>query len=97
MSEIIDVSHPDPRTLDFLTSLEKWKLQIIENQAFAGGDIYLDGREFRNCSFEYCRIFLKVGHYKITEPYKLRNNEFIFDYPASAVRNLVLVLGQQKS
>ena len=84
-----DASVPDPMMHDILTDIEKWELSLVENQDFVEADVYLDRREFRNCTFRNCRIFLKVGHFRVTGKIVFAENHIICSGPAEGVRSLV--------
>jgi hypothetical protein len=95
-----DVTKPDSRIPPILTSIEKLKLEVIKNQVFLDQDVYLDGREFVDCSFKRCRMFVKLGNFLITVTGKTHQEmgycEFVFLPPASAVRDTIMMLLSQK-
>ncbi len=86
-----DVSRPHPAITEVLTSLEKLNLETIEDRDFVGEDVYLDGRLFRNCSFQNCNIYVKIGRFQIDKP-KPRGFDrctFKLDGPAEMIKALV--------
>ena len=60
MSLMPDISKPDVRIQNIMTEIEKLKLEKISNKTFVDQDIYLDGREFTDCVFKNCRLFVKL-------------------------------------
>ena len=97
MTSHIDVTVPDPRMYEILTGLDKWELRLIENQGYVETDVYFDGREFRNCSFRNCNIFIKIGHFRISgQKLVFVNCKFNLDGPASAVKSVIDLITQQR-
>lgn len=96
MADITDVSIPDPKMHEFLTDVEKWVLERIENQPFFAQDVYLDGRHFHNCSFQDCRIFIKVGHFRVTGKLIFEHCDFVLNGPARAVKSVFDLLAHQR-
>lgn len=81
----MNLHKPDTRIQDLLAEIEKMDLAPVLDQSFEDQDIYLDGREFVNCSFRHCRLFSHIGHWRISGAYHLEDCGFHFQYPASVV------------
>ena len=98
MTSPIDTRWPDIRMQRIMTELEKSSLELVKDCEFVETDVYLDGREFRNCSFRHCNLFIKIGHFRITGPrIHLESCNFKLDGPAQAIKSLAdLVSGQAK-
>lgn len=92
----LDITKPDSRIQSVLSEIEKIELELIENKSFIGQDVYLDGRDFVNCVFQYCTIHVKLGHFKIRGKIQLKNNVFKLYPPAEAVKSIFDTLALQK-
>jgi hypothetical protein len=86
---------PDRRIQDLLSEIERMDLVGVFGQNFENEDIYLDGREFVDCSFKDCRLFCHVGHWRISGKYDLDRCGFHFQYPASTVWDTTVKLNRQ--
>ncbi len=76
------VSEPSVDVQRILTEIERMHLDRINGQTLVEQDVYLDGREFRDCTFRNCHIFVKLGHFRL-----LGHNHFescVFDMSAVA-------------
>lgn len=88
---------PDERVAKLLTTIGQVDLEVVEDQHFRDQDVYLDGRDFRNCSFVNCRIFVRLGHFQIENLRVLANNAFMMEGPAGTVHSLVRSVQEQQS
>ena len=86
---------PDRRVQDLLAEIEKMDLVPVFGQNFEGDDVYLDGREFVDCSFKKCRLFCHLGHWRISGKIILVDNSFDFRYPASVVYDTSVKMSRQ--
>lgn len=90
-----DVGKPHPLVQDVLTRVEQVELQVVEGRHFKEEPVYLDGREFRDCTFERCRLFIKLGVFTATNSNFL-NSTFVMDGPANSLKNFIdMVYNQQ--
>lgn len=64
MSEI-DVSQPDIRIEELAKAINKLPLERITNKDYQDTTIYLDGREFIDCTFQDCQFIVSAGHYRL--------------------------------
>jgi hypothetical protein len=92
----IDVSYPHPDVNKALSDIEKIHLELVDGQDLVEADVYLDGRHFRNCRFDHCRIFVKVGRFIIEDPRAIKNCSFELDGPAAAMKALIDLVYQQQ-
>ena len=91
-----DTSKPDIRIQNITSETEKIKLERIADRDFVETDVYLDGREFVNCIFKNCRLFIKLGVFRITGPrIHLEHCEFVALPPAAGVKALFDLLALQ--
>jgi hypothetical protein len=80
----------DSRIQDLLTQIKKIDLSPVFGRDFENKDIYLDGREFVDCSFENCRLYSNIGHWQVSGKYQLQDCVFEFGYPARVVWDTTL-------
>ena len=90
----IDVSRPHPDVTEILTSIEKLGLEVVEGRDFVEEDVYFDGRHFKGCKFQHCRIYIKVGIFRLDPPLALENCNFMLDGPAETMKALVEAVNQ---
>ena len=90
--ENIDVARPHSRVQQILTDIEQLELEVIEDREFRGETVYLDGREFRNCSFDNCKIFIKLGSFRLTGALIMKNSKFHLSPPAEGVKDFVDII-----
>jgi hypothetical protein len=83
-----------------LTTLEKMPLELFKGRTFVDEDVYLDGREFVDCSFIRCRMFVKLGHFRFVVTGKTHQEmgycEYRFLPPSDEVRDTIMMLLSQK-
>ena len=53
----------DNRIQDLLDQIKNMDLAPVFGRNFENEDVYLDGREFVDCSFKNCRLFSHIGHW----------------------------------
>jgi hypothetical protein len=91
-----DTSKPDIGILAIMADIEKLKPEKIENENFTGVDVYLDGREFINCTFKDCRLITNLGCYTIRgEKILLGGCTFHFLPPAQIILSTLNKLSDQ--
>jgi len=92
----LDLAKPDPKINDVLIAIEQLDLDVVQGRQFKNETVYLDGREFRDCSFESCKIFIKLGVFRLTGSVKMIGSTFVMDGPANAVKIFVDLVYQQQ-
>lgn len=93
---MMTLDKPDRRIQDLLAEIEKMDLAPVFGQDFENQDIYLDGREFVDCTFKRCRLFSHIGHWRISGKYHLESCGFHFQYPASVVWDTTVKVNRQE-
>lgn len=84
-----DVAKPEPRINAVLASLQDWEFETAQGIEFEDQDVYLDGREFIDCSFRSCRIYITLGYFRMINPRALRDCQFFLAGPAEIMKTLV--------
>ena len=86
-----DLAYPLPAVTALLTEVEKLPLELVDGEDFLEQDVYLDGYFFRNCSFRHCRIYVKLGRFRIdvSSGFRFENNTINLAPPASGVDQFV--------
>lgn len=92
---IMELDKPDGRIQDLLVEIEKMDLGPVFGKNFEDEDIYLDGREFVDCSFKKCRLFSHLGHWRISGKTNLVDCNFRFQYPASVVWDTTVKMSRE--
>lgn len=90
-----DVEHADPRILNLADQVALLPLDTVQGQAFIGKDVHLDGREFVDCSFQYCRLIVRLGRFTVRGSFRVENCEFLFQGPSQGVKTIFDSLGRQ--
>lgn len=92
-----DVSQPEPRIGQLLAALQEWEFDTADGVDFVEQDVYLDGREFVNCSFRNCRIYITLGYFRLINPRAFVDCSFYLAGPAEIMKTLVdLIEGRQR-
>ncbi len=90
------VKNPDPRIDAVLAAMQDWEFDVAQDVEFADQDVYLDGREFVNCSFRNCRIFITMGYFRMLNPRAFVDCNFLLAGPADIMKSLIdVVEGRQ--
>jgi hypothetical protein len=84
-----DVSQPEARINAVLASLQDWEFGTAEGIEFEDQDVYLDGREFIDCSFRNCRVYITLGYFRMINPRALVDCQFFLAGPAEIMKTLV--------
>jgi hypothetical protein len=84
-----DVSQPELRINAVLASLQDWEFGTAQGIEFEDQDVYLDGREFIDCSFRSCRIYITLGYFRMINPRALVDCQFFLAGPAEIMKTLV--------
>ena len=92
-----DVTKPDPKMNDILSDMEKLEPPPFKNHTFEGNDVYLDGRSFHDCTFQKCRILIKLGCFELTGTIQFEDCTFDISGPASNVESILDMLANQNS
>ena len=92
-----DTTKPDIRIHSILADIEKLQLEPITNKTFVDTVVYLDGRDFIDCIFRNCRLFVKLGCFTIRgRRLHLEGCEFITDPPAKNIMTISNLLATQQ-
>lgn len=91
----VDVGRPDPRIRDLADQVELLPLDIVEGKAFLAQDVHLDGREFIDCSFQYCRIIVRLGRFAVRGRFRVEDCTFLLEGPAQGVKTIFDALDTQ--
>ncbi len=93
-----DVAAPEPRINRVLAELQEWEFDTAKGKDFVEQDVYLDGREFVDCSFRSCRIYVTLGYFRMINPRALVDCRFYLAGPAEIMKTLVdLVEGRTET
>jgi hypothetical protein len=84
-----DVARPETRINSVLATLQEWEFETAQGLEFEGQDVYLDGREFVDCSFRNCRIYITLGYFRMINPKALVDCQFFLAGPAEIMKTLV--------
>ncbi len=84
-----DVAQPEPRINAVLASLQDWEFETAQGIEFVGKDVYLDGREFIDCSFRDCRMYITLGYFRMINPRSFVDCQFFLAGPAEIMKALV--------
>ncbi|HSP55409.1 MAG TPA: hypothetical protein VLS25_07455 [Dehalococcoidia bacterium] len=84
-----DVVQPEPRISAVLASLQDWEFDAATGIDFEGQDVHLDGREFVDCSFRNCRIYITLGYFRMVNPRSFVDCQFFLAGPAEIMKTLV--------
>lgn len=84
-----DVSQPEPRINAVLAALQDWEFETAHGIEFENQDVYLDGREFIDCSFRNCRIYITLAYFRMINPRALVDCQFFLAGPAEIMKTLV--------
>lgn len=84
-----DVAGPEPRINAVLAALQDWEFETAQGIEFEDQDVYLDGREFIDCSFRSCRIYITLGYFRMINPRALVDCQFFLAGPAEIMKTLV--------
>ena len=92
-----DVTRPEPRMNSVLAALQDWEFETATGLEFDGQDVHLDGREFIDCAFRNCRIYITLGYFRMINPRAFVDCQFLLAGPADIVKSLVdVVEGRRK-
>lgn len=75
-----------------LSSLQQWEFETARGIDFADQDVHLDGREFVDCSFRNCRIYITLGYFRMINPRAFTDCQFYLAGPAEIMKTLVDLL-----
>ncbi len=84
-----DVAQPEPRISAVLASLQDWEFEVATGIEFEGQDVHLDGREFFDCAFRNCRIYITLGYFRMINPRSFVDCRFFLAGPAEIMKTLV--------
>ena len=84
-----DVTRPEARISAVLGALQDWEFETASGMEFENQDVYLDGREFVECSFRSCRIYITLGYFRMINPRALVDCQFFLAGPAEIMKTLV--------
>ena len=84
-----DVKQPEPRINELLATLQDWEFEVANGVDFVEQNVYLDGREFVNCSFRNCRIYITLGYFRLINPKAFVDCNFYLAGPAEIMKTLV--------
>jgi hypothetical protein len=84
-----DVAQPEARISAVLGALQDWEFETASGIEFENQDVYLDGREFVDCSFRSCRIYITLGYFRMINPRALVDCQFFLAGPAEIMKTLV--------
>jgi hypothetical protein len=92
-----DVTTPEPRIDRILAGLQQWQFETAQGIDFTDQDVYLDGREFVDCSFRGCRVYITLGYFRMINPRAFVDCRFYLAGPAEIMKTLVdIVEGRGK-
>lgn len=63
---MIDPSQPDGRVTEILGLIQGLSRTRFEGEVFEDQDVFLDGRDFINCTFRRCRLHIFIGLFSFT-------------------------------
>ena len=84
-----EVAGPDARINAVLAALQDWEFETATGVEFEGQDVHLDGREFIDCSFRNCRIYITMGYFRMINPRAFVDCQFLLAGPAEIMKSLV--------
>lgn len=84
-----DVKEPEPRIGSVLANLKDGEFEVARGIDFTEQDVYLDGREFVDCSFRNCRIYITLGYFRLINPRAFVDCNFYLAGPAEIVKTLI--------
>ena len=84
-----DLKRPEPRINQLLATLQQWEFDAAQGVDFEEQDVYLDGREFIDCSFRRCNIYITLGYFRMINPRALVDCRFYLAGPAEIMKTLV--------
>lgn len=87
-----DVAGPERRISAVLAALQDWEFETATGIEFEGQDVHLDGREFIDCSFRRCRIYVTLGYFRMINPRAFVDCQFLLAGPAEIMKSLVDVV-----
>ena len=83
------VASPEQRINTVLASLQQWQFETADGLDFEAQDVYLDGREFVNCSFRDCSMYVTMGYFRMINPRAFVNCRFYLAGPAEIMKTLI--------
>jgi hypothetical protein len=89
-----DVTEADGRVAKLLKEIQELPLELVEGQTLKGADVHLDGREFRKCVFDDCRVSTSLGRFRAISC-DFSGSRLDFGRPARAVFELVMMVLSQ--
>lgn len=84
-----DLKRPEPRINQLLTALQQWEFDTAQGIEFEDQDVYMDGREFIDCSFRRCNVYITLGYFRMTNPRAFVDCRFYLAGPAEIMKTLV--------
>lgn len=60
----VDVTREDPRITDVLVRLDAVELEVVRDKILTG-DVYIDGRQFIDCTFVDARLITSTGRFDL--------------------------------
>lgn len=92
-----DVAQPEPRISAVLGAMQDWDFETATGIEFEAQDVHLDGREFIDCSFRNCRIYITLGYFRMINPKAIVDCQFMLAGPAEIMKALVDLVEGRKS
>ncbi len=84
-----DVSQPDARIVEFLGNLQRLGRVRYENTVFEDQAVFLDGRDFVNCTFRRCRFHILVGAFVFTGTQNITECQWLLGGPTESTVKLL--------
>lgn len=69
--------------------MQQWEFEVASGIEFEGQDVYLDGREFVDCAFRDCNIYITLGYFRMINPRSIVDCRFYLAGPAEIMKTLV--------
>jgi hypothetical protein len=77
-----DVGLPDARAQEIVARLPTMALGTIKGRTFQDQDVYLDGRDFVDCTFIRCRMIFALGWFAVRGRLQVRECNWSLGPPA---------------
>lgn len=84
-----DVSKPNVRITEFLGRLQRLSRARYEGVVFEDQDVFLDGRDFINCTFRRCRLRIVLGAFMFSGTQNLSECSWLLGGPADSTVKLI--------
>jgi|FLYL01.1.fsa_nt_gi hypothetical protein len=87
-----DLASPEPRINRILSGLQDWEFDTAQGLDLEDQDVYLDGREFIDCSFRNCNMYITMGYFRMINPRAFVDCRFYLAGPAEIIKTLVDII-----